>query len=417
MGSCAFFLVKRLSGAVRHGECLRQSLLRLYSSVRSAPRKTLLSSILPLGNPSVSLLPELDGWAKSRKTIVAGELQDLVKHLRNRNRHKQALEVSEWMKHRESADSPLVTTPYTSCIDCPPYNNIMCLYANAGQLEKVPLVLAEMKKNGILPDNFSYRLCINSYGSRSRIAEMEEALEEMDCQPQIVVDWNTYAVVAHNYIKAGLPEKAAAVLKKSEEKMDRRSHICYSHLISLYGALKSKAEMRRLGSFRDRWLVRLGELEEAEDLLKRWESSGNMVDFRVPNVAMLDGFAREGKAPLPSSWGILARAFADKGEMVKAHHYMEKALCGYEPDKGWKPSPSLIFSVLQWLGDEANNPKDVEKFVELLKPVMPEIGLFRARMRAGNRADGYLESLKTDGIEVNESTREILRISNVDSDR
>lgn len=311
-----------------------------------------------------------------------------------------------------------------------PYNNIMCLYANSGQLEKVPLVLAEMKENGVLPDNFSYRLCINSYGSRCRISEMEEALEEMDCQPQIVVDWNTYAVVAHIYIKAGIPDKAAAALKKSEEKMDRKNHLCYGHLISLYGALKKKAEMRRLWELQEQMglkhqnrdyttmlgeLVRLGELEEAEDLLKRWESSGNMVDFRVPNVvlaglckrghvekgeAMLGGFVREGKAPLPSSWGILARAFADKGEMAKAHHYMEKALCGYEPDKGWKPSPSLILSVLQWLGDEANNPKDVENFMKLLKPVMPEIGLFGAHMRAGNRADGHLESRKTDGIEL-----------------
>jgi pentatricopeptide repeat protein len=47
------------------------------------------------------------------------------------------------------------------------FNNIMGLYTNLGQHEKVPSVIAEMKSNGVIPDNFSYRICINSYGTKA----------------------------------------------------------------------------------------------------------------------------------------------------------------------------------------------------------------------------------------------------------
>ena len=98
MGSPAFSLA-RLTRSVTLAE--RLLLLRhngygdgkFYSSTYSAPRKKLLSRILPLGHPGISLVPELEKWAENEKKVFAGELQDLVKHLRSRNRQNQALEV------------------------------------------------------------------------------------------------------------------------------------------------------------------------------------------------------------------------------------------------------------------------------------------------------------------------------------
>jgi len=127
-----------------------------------------------------------------------------------------------------------------------PYNNLMSLYTNIGQHERVPLVMAEMKSNGIVPDNFSYRICINSYGTRADFFGLENTLEEMECDPQIVVDWNTYAVVASNYIKGDLREKAYSALRKAEAKMDKKDAGAYGHLISLYGYLGDKSEVKRL---------------------------------------------------------------------------------------------------------------------------------------------------------------------------
>lgn len=125
------------------------------------------------------------------------------------------------------------------------YNNIMCLYTNIGQLEKVPDVLSEMKMNGVSPDNFSYRLCINSYGARSDINNMEKVLEQMESRPHSSVDWTTYAMVANYYIKAAIHEKALIYLKKCEEKVNKDA-LGYNNLISLYASLGNKDEMMRL---------------------------------------------------------------------------------------------------------------------------------------------------------------------------
>lgn len=334
------------------------------------------------------------------------------------------------MKEMGFASSPLV------------YNDIMCLYTNTGQYEKVPSVLAEMKDNGVLPDNFSYRICINSYGTRSDIDAMEKVLEEMEHQPQIVVDWNTYTVVANIYIKAGLADRAVSALKKAEEKLEKKNGLCYSHLISHYGQLGSKSEMQRIwelqrsncGRFINRdytnmlgALVKLGELEEAEELLKEWESCGNAFDFRVPNVliigyrqrgllekaeAMLDDFLKKGKAPPSNSWGIIATGYAEKGEMGKAYEFMLNALCVYAPNAGWEPNPKIIKDILHYLGDEGNID-NVETFVGLLKNAVPTDRdmyhtLIKANIRAGREVDELLKCMRADGIEENKDTQEIL---------
>lgn len=324
-----------------------------------------------------------------------------------------------------------------------PYNDIMCLYTHLGQHEKVPSVLAEMKENKVLPDNFSYRICVNSYGTRSDIDGMEKVLVEMLHQPQIVMDWNTYSVVANIYIGAGLADKAVSALKKAEEKLDRNNGLCYNHLISLYGQLGSKSEMQRiwelqkarLGRFINRdyttmlgSLVKLGELEEAEVLLKEWETSGNAFDFRVPNIlligyrqrgllekaeAMLDNFLKKGRKPPSSSWGIVAVGFAETGgEIEKAYEFMLNALCVYAPNDGWEPSWDVVKRILRYLGDEGG-VEAAETFVGLLRNVSSidrdmYHTLIKANLRAGREIDTILKSMKADGIEEIEETREIL---------
>lgn len=323
-----------------------------------------------------------------------------------------------------------------------PYNDVMCLYAHLGQYEKVPLVLAEMKENKVLPDNFSYRICINSYGARSDIDGMEKVLVEIMYQPQIVIDWNTYSVVANIYIRTGLADKAISALKKAEERLDRNNGLCYNHLISLYGQLGNKSEMQRiwelqkvrLGRFINRdyttmlgSLVKLGELEEAEVLLKEWETSGNAFDFRVPNIvligyrqkgllekaeAMLDDFLKKGRKPPSSSWGIVAVGFAETGEIEKAYEFMLNALRVYAPNSSWEPSWDVVKSILRYLGDEGG-VEAAETFVGLLKNVRSTDRdmyhtLIKANLRAGKEIDEILKSMEADGIEVNEETREIL---------
>ncbi|XP_020248326.1 pentatricopeptide repeat-containing protein At4g21705, mitochondrial isoform X2 [Asparagus officinalis] len=323
-----------------------------------------------------------------------------------------------------------------------PYNDIMCLYANLGEHEKIPSVLAEMKENNILPDNFSYRICINSYGARSDIDGMEKVLVEMTHQPQLVVDWNTYSVVANIYIKAGLNEKAVSALKKAEEKLDKNSGLCYNHLISLYGQLGNKIEMYRIWELqklrlrrfinRDYTtmlgsLVKLGEIEEAETLLTEWESSGNSFDFQVPKIlltgyrqkgllqkaeTLLDNYVKKGKKPPSSSWGILAVGYAEGGDIRKAYEFMLNALNVYGGSGGWKPNSVVTEKILCYLGDEGG-VEAAEVFVGLLRKAVAidrdmYHALIKASIRAGRQVDEILERMKADGIEENEETEEIL---------
>ncbi|KAE8673362.1 hypothetical protein F3Y22_tig00111792pilonHSYRG00081 [Hibiscus syriacus] len=73
------------------------------------------------------------------------------------------------------------------CLECS-YNDIMRLYTNTERHEKVPDVMREMKEKNVSPDNFSYRICINSFGVMSNLEAMEEILTEMENQPHIKMD-------------------------------------------------------------------------------------------------------------------------------------------------------------------------------------------------------------------------------------
>lgn len=321
------------------------------------------------------------------------------------------------------------------------YNDIMCLYTHSGQLEKIPDVLSEMKKNGICPDNFSYRICINSYGLRSDLNSMEKVLEEMESQSFISMDWTTYAMMSNFYIKAGDREKSLIFLKKCEQKLEKDA-LGYNHLISLYGSLGDKDEMMRVWALQKTMckkqinrdyitmlgsLVKLGELEETEKLLKEWESSCQFFDFRVPNVlligysqkgliekaeAILEEIIAKGKTPTPNSWAIVAAGYLDKQNMEKTVDCMKKALSVREENEGWRPKPRVVSSVLSWLGDNGNI-EEVEAFVSSLKTVIPidrEMyhALIKVYIRVGKEVDCLLERMKTDKIDADEETEKIL---------
>ncbi|XWS18384.1 hypothetical protein CRYUN_Cryun32bG0038700 [Craigia yunnanensis] len=462
-------------------------------------KDTLYSRISPLGSHGKSVEAELEDWLKNGNKIRVSELQRIIHDLRKRKRFTQALEVSEWLNKKglcafsptEHAvqldlfgkvrgflsaesyfdklnDQDKNEKTYGALLNCYvrqrqkdkslsqlqkmkelgfassalTYNDIMCLYTNIGKHEKVTNIMREMKENKVSPDNFSYRICINSYGVRSDLEGMERILTEMESQPHIKMDWNTYAVVANFYIKAGLTEKAIDALKKSEQKLDNKDGTGYNHLISLYASLGNKAEVLRLwGLEKDackryinkdfitmlQSLVKLDEFEEAEKVLKEWESSGNCYDFRIPNIvivrytekglhekaeSMLENLMKKGKATTPKSWGDVATVYLDKGQVKKALRCMKAALSLAVEKKGWKPNLRVITSILDWLGD-GGSIHDVEDFVTSLRRTIPidrkmYHALLKANIRDGKRVDKLLDLMKADKIDEDEETKTIL---------
>ncbi|XP_057512533.1 pentatricopeptide repeat-containing protein At4g21705, mitochondrial-like [Actinidia eriantha] len=489
-------LLKTLIGDINNnnGSC------RWYSSKRQGKeRLSLYSKISPLGDPTTSLTSELDGWLRQGNKLRVAELHRIIRDFRRRKRFSHALQVSEWMSKKDiCAFSPVehavqldligrvrgflsaetyfnnltdqdkTEKTYGALLNCYvrqrqtekslshlqkmkemglvssalTYNDIMCLYTNIGQYEKVPDVLTEMKRNKVSPDNFSYRICINSYGVRSDIEGMEHILKEMESQSQIVMDWNTYAVVANFYMKGGLTDKAIHALKKSEKRLDNCDGIGYNHLISLFARLDSRDEVLRIWDLKKNAckrcvnrdyitilesLVRLGDLEAAEKELKEWEASGNCYDFRVPNTVingycvkglfekaevMLDDLMERGRTSPPNIWGKVAEGYLNKGEMGKARECMKAALSLHVRNKGWKPNPEVISVILSWLGD-TGSIDDVEAFVSSLRTIMPMNrqmyhALLKANIKIGKEVEGLLSSMKADKITEDEETKEIL---------
>lgn len=322
------------------------------------------------------------------------------------------------------------------------FSDMMCLYSSIGENEKVPGILKQMKESGISPNNLSYRICINSYGVRSDIEGVEKMLKEMESQADIVVDWNTYAVVANIYIKAGLTNKASVVLKKAEERLDNKDGLGYNHLISLHATLGNRDEVLRLWDLeknvckrclnRDYMnmiesLMRLDEVLEAEKLLKEWESSGNCYDFRVPNAAivaytekglcekaeaMLEYLMENGKASTPNSWGKVAAGYLEKGEIENALRSMKVALSLHDGSKQWNLDPKVITRILSLVGKKGCC-EDTEKFINVLRSVMPlnrqmYHALLKSYISACKEVDGLLNSMRADHLAEDEETENIL---------
>ncbi|KAJ4744947.1 Pentatricopeptide repeat-containing family protein [Rhynchospora pubera] len=463
------------------------------------PERRLQSIIFPVAPPSTNLVPEIERWIEKGNTVHPYDLQLVIKGLRRLRRFRQALEVSEWMKtksnlpfrpgdHAVQLDLIGVVHGMSSAEDCfnklpqehktekaygallncyvrerqvdkalahmdkmrqlglaytpLPYNNIMSLYAAAGEHEKVYSVLSQMKEDGVFPDNFSYRICIGSCGARSDVSGMKKLLQEMEQQPQIVMDWNTYTVVANVYLNSGFPALAVLALEKAEEKMNKSDSVAYNHLISLYARLRDKRQVQRLWELQKNnckrpinrdylimlnALVKLDDIKEAEVLLKQWYSSLNILDFRVPNIlfrayqtsgqvekaeALLDQFVKEGKKPHSNSWGIVAAGYVVLGEMDKAHAMMKNALYVYMPNMGWSPDHKLVNKILYYLG-ENGDLEDVETFIDLLEVARPRdsdmyYALIKARIRAGKEVDDLLKGMKDDGVKESEDIKEVL---------
>ncbi|KAI6703769.1 hypothetical protein NL676_012905 [Syzygium grande] len=439
---------------------------------KSRTRKpTLYSEVSPLGSPGRSVAPVLDAWVGRGHKVRFAELQRIIRDFRRRKRFSHALEVSEWtqkngvfvfspVEHAVQLDLTgrvhgLISAEnyfenlmehdktyktYGALLSCYvrqhqvekslshlqkmrekgfdltalTYNNMMCLFTKIGQHDKVPNVLAEMKENKVLPDNYSYRICMNSYGQRSDLKGMEELLIEMETQPHIAVDWNTYAVAANFYIKAGLTKKALDALKRSEERLTGKDGIGYNQLISLHTSLGNRTEILRLWDLEKnackrcinkdyinllKSLVKLGELEEAEKVLKEWESSGNCYDFRIPDTViasfsekglhekaemLLENLLEKGKETTPDSWAGVAAGYWHKGDMEKALKSMKVALSLPMAKKRWKPDLKLITAILNWLGDNSN-VADVEAFAGFLSIVPVSREIHDALLKADSR--------------------------------
>ncbi|KAL3643415.1 hypothetical protein CASFOL_014230 [Castilleja foliolosa] len=478
---------------------------RLYNTntnTKQTNKVSLYAVVSPLGKPNVNVTPELEKWVKSGNKVRFAELQRIIFDLRKRKRYAQALQVSEWMRNKGTFEFTPVQHAvqldligkvhgslqaesyfdslkeenktdkvYGALLHCYArqrqtekalshlnvmkengialsslaFIDIMCLYSNTGQNDKIPILFTQMKDNGIRPDNLSYRICINSFGLRSNFEGLENMLKEMENDSNIVMDWNTYTSVASFYIKAGMEEKANIVLKKAEESLDTKDGLGYNHLISLYARLGNKDKVLSLWVLekdvckrcinRDyinilESLVKIGEFEEAEKVFKEWELSGNCFDIRVVNAMivgyiengvcekaemLLDCSMKKGRALRLDIWGKLAIGYLEKGEVDNAMRSLKVGLSiNDDASVDNKLGDKMVMKMLMLVGTKGR-VGDAEKVVSLLRSVvvlkrqMYQV-LLNSCVGAGKEVGGILDVMRADNFEVDKETSKIREI-------
>ncbi|KAL9265157.1 Pentatricopeptide repeat-containing protein [Drosera capensis] len=461
-------------------------------------------SLIVAGSPNTRLSPILDEWVVDEelgRKMTALDLRDVVRGLRAKKRFHQALEVSEWMSEKgvfsfsltdrtikldligkvhgvraaetyfnkmaDKSDKMHGALLYcyvreglidealclfqkmkemgiaTSALT---YNDIMSLYLNTNRLEKIPAVLSDMKANGVIPDAFSYRMCLKSYGSKSDFASIEKLLDEVEDQQHMLVHWSIYTTAANLYLEAGLKERALHYLKKAEEKVVKKDWKGYNSLLIFYTRLGDKSEILRLWNLKKatsrklnnadyaitmNGLSKLGEIEEVENLFEEWQSAGTLYDFRVPNwlliaytkrgltqkaEILLEKIINEGHDPIPNSWSIIATGHVSEGNMDKVLECMEKAIALQPQHEGWYPNAAVASSVLSWL-NENGDAERMKSFVDSLKRIVPndgETGHARVKENGlrGYDVDKIIQDLKMKNVEEeDEETKEILAAS------
>ncbi|CAN1188554.1 Pentatricopeptide repeat-containing protein At1g02150 [Linum perenne] len=387
-------------------------------------------------NPELGAGSVLFQCQKEGKKLSKWELCRIVKELTNYRRFKQALEVYEWMgnqgkRYSRSASDAAIQIDlvakvhgvsaaeeylrknhclkkcgknYTS--HALAYNVMMTMYMDLKEYAKVDQLIFEMTKKNTQLDLYSYNIWLSCLGYEGSIEKMEQAFKQMKLDKNVNPNWTTYSKLATLYIQLGLNDKAEDCLKMLEGRITRRDRMPYHCLLSSYGNVGNKeAVMRVWKTYRSSFvkvpnfgyhavmssLVRLGDVQTAENLYDEWMQIKTSYDHRIANLLMAS-YAKEGKfdklesvfqdisdakeTPNSSSWEILAEGHIGEKRIPEALSCLKKAV-GMGTVKRWKPRAEVIssfFKLCEEKGDLASK--------EVLEGLIRESGFLKDKTYA-----------------------------------
>ncbi|XP_011622176.1 pentatricopeptide repeat-containing protein At5g09450, mitochondrial isoform X2 [Amborella trichopoda] len=326
----------------------------------------LRNRIFRLRFPKRSAVTALERWVGEGKPVSQAELRLIVKDLKKSQRYKHALEISEWMEGREEfkfsegdytvridlitkvlgvdaaneyfENVPLIgktVESYTALLhsyaaekqtekaerlveeiqgsgltlSVLPYNELMTLYIHIGQLDKVHLVIEEVKKHKVSPDLFTYNLWTSACAATLDIDGVQRILNEMRSDSSFGAGWEIYIKLVNIYLSVGHLQSAENAVVEAEIKTTQREWITYDFLIILYTGLNKKDGISKiwksLRMMSQKMTSRsfmcvissyilLGHMKEAGDAIDEWKTySGPDFDFGVCN-RLLDTYVRTG---------------------------------------------------------------------------------------------------------------------------
>ncbi|KAL6500468.1 hypothetical protein OROHE_025834 [Orobanche hederae] len=435
-------------------------------------------------------------WKEEGHLVRKYELNRIVRELRKLKRYKHALEVCEWMRtqedmklvpgdyavhldliakvrglksaekffedlpenmrdpatctallhtyvqHSESDSAEALMAKMSECgfLKSPlPYNHMMSLYLSAGQLEKVPETIKQLKKI-TSPDIVTYNLWLASCAPHN-IKTAERVFLELT-KAKIEPDWVTYSTLSSIYIKNSLREKAEFALKDMEKKVSRRFRAGYSSLISLQAGLENKNEIRRIWkkiksiyrkpndseySSAISSLLKVKEFEEAGKLYNEWESISPTKDSRVPNLllaayinnnqmekaeAFYNRMVQRDLVHGYTTWELLTWGYLKQKRVDKALDCFKKAV---KSVRKWDPDEKLVGEVFK-IVEESGNVEGAEKLLVTLRRagyVNAEIYkcLLRTYVEAGKMALIVEERMKKDGVQMDEEIKSLMQLT------
>ncbi|PON61044.1 Tetratricopeptide-like helical domain containing protein [Parasponia andersonii] len=460
-------------------------------------RDTLGKRLLSLVYPKRSAVIAIRKWKEEGRTVRKYELNRVVRELRKLKRYKHALEVCEWMTLQK--DTKLQAGDYAVHLDliskvrginsaekffedlpdrmkdlftCSallhnyvqnnlfakaealmgkmsecgllknplPYNHMLSLYISNGQLEKVPGVIEELKKN-TSPDIVTYNLWLTVSASQNDVESAEKVLLELK-KAKLELDWVTNSTLTNLYIKSGFTEKAASTLKEMEKMASRKNRVAYSSLLSLHTNMGDKEGVHRIwkkmkSCFRKMndaeyncmisSLLKLKELKEAENLYTEWESVSGTGDVRVSNLLLAayvnrdqmemadkfyDRMVQKGISPCYTTWELLTWGYLKQKQMGKVLEYFEKAVTSV---KKWDHDEKLVREVFKMIEEQG----DVEGAEELLG-ILRNAGyvstrlynsLLRTYAKAGKMPLLVEERMEKDHVQLDQETRKLIKIT------
>ncbi|KAI8551689.1 hypothetical protein RHMOL_Rhmol06G0205700 [Rhododendron molle] len=318
------------------------------------------------------------------------------------------------------------------------YNVMLNLYSKMGKQENFNALIQEMEEKGIscYPSTLYVRL--NAYAAVPDINGMEKLLSLMEANHLFTVDWHAYIIAANGYMKAGVTEKSLTMLKKSEQHINGSRGFAYEMLLTLYASLGDKDEVyriwglyKKLGKLYNRGyfrmissLLKLDDLDGAENLLVEWESVNTSFDFDIPNLlinayswkghlekaeACISRAVERGQRPTAGTWDRLATGYYKDNQMAKAVETMKKAITADQ--RGWELNRVTLTACVKYL-TENGETEPADEFCRLL----PESGHLSRRSK--NKVNGVkpktcadiFNKIDGDDLQVEENARGVTEL-------
>ncbi|KAL5701784.1 hypothetical protein ACHQM5_027087 [Ranunculus cassubicifolius] len=467
------------------------------TTVSTHGRDSLGRRLLSLIYPKRSAVVTIRKWAEEGKIVKKYELNRIVRELRKLRRYKHALEICEWMTTQR--DMQLLPGDYAVHLDlvakvrglasaekffedlpqkmrlqqtCTsllhnyvqnkltdkaealmkkmsecgflnhtlPYNHMLTLYIANGELDKVPPVIRELKKNAS-PDIVTYNLCLSVCAMKNDVESAEKYFGKLK-KAKIDADWVTYSTLTSLYIKNSLLDKAKDTLKEMEKKASKKARVVYSSLISLQANMDDKEGVfrtwKRIKSLFRKMndaeyncmissLLKLKELDEAEKLYTEWESVSNTGDSRISNLLLaayinnshldlaenfLERMVKKNVTPCYTTWELLTWGYLKIRKMDKVLDYFQKAV---ESVEKWTPDERIVKEICSKL-EKQGDVEGVERLMTVLQTagyVTTDIynSLLRTYNKAGKMPLIVAERMAKDNVELNDDTRELIKMT------